>query len=77
MSFDNEHRMSYIYRNPSDRSLMSANTFIDKLEAFPAREFAPDPIPDLTNAVAETNNSVYLQSEFSKRKMRQNCLNIL
>lgn len=69
MSFDNASRTSYIYRNPTERNLMSDNTFIDKLEAFPAREYAPDPIPDFTNSVAETNNSVYLQAAFLKKNM--------
>lgn len=68
MSFDNTNRKSYINRLQSERSLMSANTFIKKLDAFPAFEFAPDPIPDLSNSTAEPNNSAYLQAAFFQKE---------
>ena len=35
-----------------------------ELKTYPSREFAPDPIPDLTGLNAETNNNVYLQAAF-------------
>jgi len=68
MSFDNVSSKSYINRFQSERSLMSANTFIKKLDAFPAFEFAPDPIPDLSNSTAEPNNSAYLQAAFFQKE---------
>lgn len=64
MSFDNANRKSYIYRIPNERTEMSSSTFIKELKTYPSREFAPDPIPDLTGLNAETNNNVYLQAAF-------------
>lgn len=68
MSFDDENTKSYIYRLTSERNTMSANTFINKLQAFPAFEFAPDPDPDLSNETPETNSDAYLQAAFFQKE---------
>jgi hypothetical protein len=69
MSFDNISRESYIYRIADERNEMYANTFISKLKAFPAFEFAPDPIPDLDNSIPETNTDAYLQAAFFQKEI--------
>jgi len=63
MSFDTIRR-SYIYRIPNERTEMSSTTFVKELKTYPSREFAPDPIPDLTGLTPEINNNVYLQAAF-------------
>ncbi len=63
MSFDTIRR-SYIYRIPNERNEMSSSTFVKELKTYPAREFAPDPFPDLTGLTPETNNNAYLQAAF-------------
>ena len=68
MSFDNDNRKSFIYRKDDERSEMISSTFIKGLEAFPAYEFAPDPIPDLDNLIAESGDSAYLQAAFFQKE---------
>ncbi len=62
MSFDDAGRQSYIYRLPDERSQMSSDTYIKSLKAFPAFEFAPDPVPDLTNHSPDIYSESYLQA---------------
>ncbi|MBK8984096.1 MAG: hypothetical protein IPM38_17715 [Ignavibacteria bacterium] len=64
MSFDNANRRSYIYRIADERNEMSANTFIDKLKAYPAVEFAPDPDPDLSNVTAKQTPTLICRRHF-------------
>jgi len=68
MSFDNVNRKSFIYRKDDERNEMISSTFIKGLKAYPALEFAPDPIPDLTNSTAETNTDAYLQAAFFQKE---------
>ncbi|MBK9333087.1 MAG: hypothetical protein IPM96_11940 [Ignavibacteria bacterium] len=67
MSFDNENRRSYIYRIEDERNEMSANTYINKLKAYPSTDITPDSIPNLSGMTAETNTDAYLQAAFFKR----------
>ena len=70
MSFENSNRKSYIYNLADERNDMSDNTFISKLKAFPAFEFAPDPIPDVSNFIPETNTDAYLQAAFFQKEIQ-------
>ncbi|MBK8981072.1 MAG: hypothetical protein IPM38_01845 [Ignavibacteria bacterium] len=67
MSFDNANRRSYIYRIADERNAMSANTFINKLKAYPSTDITPDSIPNLSGMTAETNTNAYLQAAFFQK----------
>jgi hypothetical protein len=62
MSFDDAGRHSYIYRLSAERNQMSSDTYLKSLKAFPAFEFAPDPVPDLTNHSPDIYSESYLQA---------------